>query len=134
MAKDKNIQFVVVTPEKQVVEDTADAIVIPAHDGELGILSERAPLMCELGIGQMRYERDGRTHRVFIDGGFAQVHDNLVTLLTDNAAPAEAITDEMIAGAEQAIADMTGSTPEDIEARRKAKQRAGVLRQLKGGR
>jgi len=73
VAEDRPIKFVVVTPERKVLEQTADAVVIPAHDGELGILRDRAPLMCELGIGQMRYQKGGATRRLFIDGGFAQV-------------------------------------------------------------
>ena len=55
MPRQKTLKFVVVTPEKQVLEETADSIAIPMHDGELGILPDRAPLMCELGIGQMRF-------------------------------------------------------------------------------
>ena len=132
MASQKNIKFVVVTPEKQVAEGTADSIVIPMHDGELGILPDRAPLMCELGIGQMRYQKAGRTRRLYIDGGFAQVHDNRVTVLTEHAAPAEEITDEMVAEAEQTIADISGHTQDAVKARRRAKRRAGTLRNLHG--
>ena len=132
MAKLKTINFVVVTPERQVVEGTADAVVIPMHDGELGILPDRAPLMCELGIGQMRYQQAGGTRRLYIDGGFAQVHDNHVTVLTEHAAPAEEITDEMIAEADQKATDITAHTQEALEARRLAKRRASTLRALRG--
>ena len=132
MAKLKTINFVVVTPERQVVEGTADSVVIPMHDGELGILPDRAPLMCELGIGQMRYQKSGGTRRLYIDGGFAQVHGNHVTVLTEHAAPAEEITDEMIAEADRSAADITAHTQEALEARRLAKRRAGTLRALRG--
>jgi F-type H+-transporting ATPase subunit epsilon len=134
MAKDRTIQFVVVTPERQVVEDTADSVVIPAHDGELGVLTMRAPLMCELGIGQMRYRKAGQTRRVFIDGGFAQVHDDHVTILTEHAAPAENITGEMIAQAEKAVDEIEGTSPDAVEARGKANRRAAVLRGLQSAR
>jgi F-type H+-transporting ATPase subunit epsilon len=134
MARDKIINFVVVTPERQVLEGTADSVVIPAHDGELGILADRAPLMCELGIGQMRYREAGRTRRLFIDGGFAQVHANHVTVLTEHAAAAEDITDELIATAETSAADVSGHTLEANEARRRAGRRVGVLRHLKSAR
>ncbi|MFQ5805711.1 MAG: ATP synthase F1 subunit epsilon [Phycisphaerae bacterium] len=130
MAKGKTVKLVVVTPERQVLEETAEAVVIPAHDGELGILPDRAPLMCELGIGQMRYRRDGATRRLFIDGGFAQVLDNNVTVLTEHAAPAEEISDEMVAEAEHSAAELPGKTLEEVEARRRAKRRASVLRNL----
>ena len=132
MAKDKTLTLVVVTPEQQVAEDTADSIVIPAHDGELGILSGRAPLMCELGIGQMRYQKGSAIRRVFIDGGFAQVHDNQVTILTEHAAPAEEVTKEMVAEAEHALSEAGGRTIEDVEARGRVRRRLGVLRALRG--
>jgi len=131
MARQKTLNFVVVTPEKQVVEETADSIVIPMHDGELGILPDRAPLMCELGIGQMRYQKAGRTRRLYIDGGFAQVLGNHVTVLTEHAAPAEEITDEMIAEAEQKAADEKAHTQEAVAARRRAHRRAATLRDLR---
>lgn len=132
MPRQKTLKFVVVTPEKQVLEETADSIVIPMHDGELGILPDRAPLMCELGIGQMRYQKAGRTHRLYIDGGFAQVLGNHVTVLTEHAAPAEEITDEMIAEAERKAADEKAHTQEAVAARRRAKRRASTLRNLHG--
>ena len=132
MAKDKTIKFVVVTAERQVLEETADAIVIPAHDGELGILFDRAALMCELGIGQMRYQKGGATRRLFINGGFAQVLNNNVTVLTDNAAPAEEISDEMIADAERSSGELSGRTSETLEAHRRAQRRISVLRKLRG--
>jgi F-type H+-transporting ATPase subunit epsilon len=134
MAKDKTVKFVVVTPERQIVEDTADSIVIPAHDGELGILVDRAPLMCELGIGQMRYRKEGASRRLFIDGGFAQVYANNVTVLTEHATPAEEITKEMVADAERAVSEAGGKTVEEVEARRLATRRLGVLRSLQGTR
>ena len=134
MAKDKTIRFVVVTPERQVLQQTADAVVIPAHDGELGILFDRAPLMCELGIGQMRYRQGGAVRRLFIDGGFAQVYANNVTVLTEHAAPAEEITDETIAAAEHSIEAITGRTLEANEARRQAQRRLRLLRHLQGAR
>jgi F-type H+-transporting ATPase subunit epsilon len=131
MSKEKTLKLIVVTPEKQVFEGTADSIVIPMHDGELGILPERAPLMCELGIGQMRYRSAGRIQRLYIDGGFAQVHDNRVTVLTGQAVPAEEITDEMIVQAERGAADEQAQTLEAVEARRRAKRRASILRNLR---
>ena len=134
MAEDKTVKFVVVTPERQVVEGTADSIVIPAQDGEVGILPDRAPLMCELGIGQMRYRTAGETHRLFIDGGFAQVYANNVTVLTDHAAPADQITPEMIADAERAVSEADSKTIEAVEARGLAARRLGVLRNLQNTR
>jgi F-type H+-transporting ATPase subunit epsilon len=133
VAEDKSIKFVVVTPERKVLEATAEGVVIPAHDGELGILRDRAPLMCELGIGQMRYQQGGAVRRLFIDGGFAQVLDNSVTVLTEHAARAEEITAETVAEAERSVAELPGGTLEEVEARGRAERRLSVLRNLQVG-
>jgi F-type H+-transporting ATPase subunit epsilon len=130
MAEDKTIRFVVVTPERQVLKEAADFVVIPAHDGEIGVLSDRAPLMCELGIGQMRYQKAGATHRLFIDGGFAQVLQNDVTVLTANAVLAEEITSEMVTEAERSVEAASGHAPAALEARHVAQRRLSALRNL----
>lgn len=121
MAKHKDIRLMVVTPERQVLDESVDSVVIPAHDGELGILRNRAALMCELGVGQLRYTAGSRTERLFIDGGFAQVHANEVTVLTERSCTPAEITEAMIAEADSAPPDPDG----------RARRRAGVLRSLK---
>ncbi len=119
MAESKNINLVVITPEREVVRETATAVVIPAHDGEIGVLNLRAPLMCELGIGQLRYETDGHARRVFIDGGFAQVHDNDVAVLTPNALLAEQVTAEVVENARRALDEAdVGSAERVLQQRR----------------
>jgi F-type H+-transporting ATPase subunit epsilon len=85
MAKANSFQCTVITPEQKVLECDATLAVFPAHDGELGVLTHRAPLVCKLGIGTLRVEGAGERHVLFIDGGFAQVVDNRLTLLTEQA-------------------------------------------------
>lgn len=127
----KPINLEIVTPERQVLAEPADAVVLPAHDGELGVLHDRAPLLCELGIGQLRYTRAGRTARFFVDGGFAQVLDNHVTVLTKQAVPAGQITAEWVAEAEAAAQASGGSGPDALLARDRARMRASALRRLR---
>jgi F-type H+-transporting ATPase subunit epsilon len=131
MAESKEIGVVVITPERQVIDETADAVVIPAHDGELGVLPDRAALMCELGIGQLRYSSAGQTQRVFVDGGFAQVHNNHVTVLTSRAIPADQIDAGVITEAEQAITGLQGHDPDTRTAVERAQRRLSVLRRLR---
>lgn len=118
MAKSRDVHLVVITPEQQVVDAHADSVVIPAHDGELGILRDRAALMCELGVGQLRYTAGGQTKRLFVDGGFAQVNRNEVCVLTERACPPEAITDAMIAEAQATPRDAAGRAPRRVSALR----------------
>lgn len=126
MATTKTIQLRVITPERQVLAETTNSVVIPMHDGELGVLSGRAPLMCELGIGQLRYESGGHTHRVFIDGGFAQVHADQVTVLTPDAKAQAEVSQEVIDKAAAVEVD-----PRDTEARQQQQRRLATLRSLK---
>lgn len=81
----------VVTPERLVLDCDATFAAFPAHDGEIGILVNRAPLVCKLGIGTMRVESPGTKCALFIDGGFAQVVENKLTILTEQAKLAENI-------------------------------------------
>ncbi len=131
MANGKSIHLVVITPERQVLEAQTASAVIPAHDGELGVLSQRAPLMCELGVGQLRYELDGRTHRVLIDGGFAQVHNDELTVLTNRAIPSDAVTDDLIAAERTVLDGLTGTDPDTLEAQRRCRQRLSVMSALR---
>ena len=130
MADPQDIHVTVITPERQVLEEHVDAVVIPAHDGEIGILRDRAALMCELGIGQFRYTQAGQTQRMFIDGGFAQVYDNQVTVLTSRALPAEQVTAEVIAAARRDVDQHQGFEPDTRLARERAQRRLSVLRSL----
>lgn len=130
MSEDKHIDVVVITPERQVLQESADSVVIPAHDGEIGIWHDRAALMCELGTGQFRYMRDGTTERVFIDRGFAQVCQNRVTVLTTRAMPATDITSDVIQQAEQDVESATGYSPEALAEREHAQRRLSALRSL----
>lgn len=80
----------VVTPEEQIYEGEVSYVVLPAHDGEMGFALNRAPILVQIGSGDLRLTGDGGSKRTFsISGGFAQMKDNKLTVLTDKAqAPA----------------------------------------------
>lgn len=128
------LSLTVITPEQQVLETTAEAVVVPAHDGELGVLSGRAPLMCELGIGQLRYTAGGKTRRLFIDGGFAQVFENRVTVLTSRSLPEEQITRDVIQQAEKAASVQPSKGAEAREQHDRDRRRLSALRALSSAR
>lgn len=87
----KSLHCTVITPEAQVYDGPVDAVIIPAHDGEIGILHNRAALLCKLGFGRMRLRSGEREESWYVDAGFAQVLDNVVTVLTPNALRPEQI-------------------------------------------
>jgi F-type H+-transporting ATPase subunit epsilon len=79
-------QCVVVTPEQQVLDESCTQVILPAFDGEIGILTNRAPLLAKLGVGVLRVNLAGGQKRsYFIDGGIAQMKGNRLTILTKEA-------------------------------------------------
>lgn len=87
----KKLQVVVVTPEKTLLDKTVDFVSLPLYDGELGVLPGRAPLIGRLGYGELRTKQEETVQRYYVDGGFAQVRDNVVTVLTNRALTTDAI-------------------------------------------
>lgn len=116
------LRCVVVTPEKAVLDETADFVVVPMYDGELGIAHNRQPLIGRLGVGELRITQGNQVRRFFIDGGFVQVRDNVITVLTSKATAARDIK----VGEAEAILrkDDFGTTPEARAAEHKAHERA----------
>jgi F-type H+-transporting ATPase subunit epsilon len=88
-------QCVVVTPEEQTFDQAVTQAVVPAHDGLIGILSGRAPILMRLGVGPLRLDLPGGQQQFFlIDGGIAQMKDNVLTILTGSAQPASELDAE----------------------------------------
>src|SRR6185503_9528528 len=70
---EKRLRCVVVTPERAVLDEPAEFVVLPMIDGELGVLPRHAPLVGRLGKGQLRITQPGDTKKILnIEGGFAQ--------------------------------------------------------------
>ena len=74
----------VISPEAVLYEGQTDSVVAPAFDGEVGILTGHAPMMTLLGKGVLRL--GGGSQRFNIDGGFLQVVDNTVRVVTEKAS------------------------------------------------
>ncbi len=77
-----------VTPERTLFDELVEFVALPLFDGELGVLPGRSPVIGRLGFGELRTKAQGATKRYFVDGGFAQVRDDVVTVLTNRAIPA----------------------------------------------
>ena len=86
MADSETFHLSIVTPERAVLECEARSAVFPAWDGEIGILRNRAPLLCRLGVGRLKADTvDEGKRELFIDGGFGQMVENRLTILTEGA-------------------------------------------------
>jgi len=81
------LRVVVVTPEQTVLDTTTDFVALPLYDGEIGIAPDHAPMIGRLGYGELRIGHAPGSERLYIDGGFVQVVDNVVSVLTNRALP-----------------------------------------------
>jgi F-type H+-transporting ATPase subunit epsilon len=77
----------VISPESVLFEGEADSVVAPAYDGEVGILTGHAPLMALLGEGELRLG-SGSARRFRVSGGFMQVLNHEVRVVTEKASAA----------------------------------------------
>jgi F-type H+-transporting ATPase subunit epsilon len=82
---DKTLQCTIVTPERAVLDAKADFVVLPMEDGELGVLAGHTPLLGKLGKGEVRLTTGGTVRKIGVDGGFAQVRANVISILTPRA-------------------------------------------------
>jgi F-type H+-transporting ATPase subunit epsilon len=119
-ATGRTVHCVVVTPERTFLDEAVDFVALPMLDGELGVLPGRAPLIGRLGPGELRTKHGTDTKRFFVDGGFAQVRGNVVTVLTPRAQRAAEIDTQ---AATQALQSSRGATT-NPDAQLKAQQRA----------
>ena len=103
-AHDRILECIIVTPEATVLEHPAQFVVVPLYDGELGIAPGHTPLIGRLGYGELRLTEGDHSWRFYIDGGFVQVTNNVISVLTPRAIPAEkldaAVIDEQLHAAQ----------------------------------
>jgi F-type H+-transporting ATPase subunit epsilon len=85
------LHCIVVTPEATELETPADFVALPLYDGEVGIAPGRAPLIGRLGYGELRVRYKNDTIRYYVDGGFVQVANNVVSVLTNRALLASVV-------------------------------------------
>ena len=83
-----SFQLQIVTPERLVVETTAEELQIPGKNGYLGVLPGHAPLITELAVGEITYRSGATTGRVAVAWGFAEVLPDKVTILAETAEKA----------------------------------------------
>jgi len=124
MAKNDTFHCSVITPERAVLEADATFVAFPAHDGEVGILPGRAPLLFKMGIGSLRVETPEGNRSFFVDGGFAQMVENRLTLLTEQAKAVEEIDPAAAERALDAAREMPSITEAEFAARQRALRRA----------
>ena len=133
MAETNTIQLEVVTPERLVVNDTAEYIEIPGLTGYIGVLPGHAPLITELAVGEINYRQGSQTKRLAVAWGFAEVLPNKVTILAETAEKAEEIdTTRAEAAKKKAEAELQKAGPDGSKDAQAALQRANARLEVAG--
>ncbi len=81
-----SLKVSVISPERVLFEGTARGVIAPAFDGEMGILPMHAPLMTLLGKGTLRVDTASGELRFGVEGGFLQIVDDQVRVVTEHAS------------------------------------------------
>ena len=122
-----DLQCVIVTPEKKILDQPVDSVVVPLFDGELGILPLRAPLIGRLGAGELRVTVADRVLRFYIEGGLVEVFGRTVSLVTTHAIPATALEPDRIQLELQEVSAARVSGETELEQRQEEVRRLRAM-------
>ena len=81
----------VITPDKVVWDAMAEELILPSSTGQIGVLTDHAPLLTALDIGVMKLKSDAGWTSIVLMEGFAEVEDNKVTILCNGAEEGSSI-------------------------------------------
>jgi F-type H+-transporting ATPase subunit epsilon len=90
----------VITPEKVLIDTTATSVQVPATDGSMGVFPRHAAMIAALGPGHLTFNDGKQSHDLFVAGGFAEVHDNTLRILTPAGEEPSEIDEERAKEAE----------------------------------
>ena len=113
------LQLEVVTPDKTVVSGEVEMAVCPGVEGEFGVLPKHVSLLSALKTGGLRYKTPaGKEEHVFISGGFADVNNDVLTVLAESAEMAQDIDTARAMAAKERAEKRIADHAEQIDAAR----------------
>jgi F-type H+-transporting ATPase subunit epsilon len=95
------ITLEIVTPDRQVLAEQVEDVILPSADGYMGVLPGHAPLLAQLDVGEVSYRLGDSRHYLAVSGGFAEVLRESVSILATTCERAEEIDLERARQAEQ---------------------------------
>lgn len=111
------IRCQVVTPERIVLDEWVKQVVVPLPDGEFGIGKNHDPVIARLGYGSLRLKLASIDKVYYLDGGFLQIRDNHVVILTNRAQEASGLRVETLERELEAARSKVANDDASIEAR-----------------
>lgn len=125
---DKTLQLVLVTPEKTLLDVPTQSLSFPLFDGQIGVLPSRAPMVGRLGFGELIIHTASGESKYYIDGGFVQIKDNVVSLLTNDATPLDQLDKAALKAELEELS--SGLTRNELEYETKSGRQARVRKML----
>lgn len=119
---DGKVEFELVSPERLLVSEPVDMVVVPGSEGDFGVLPRHAPLISTVRPGVIAVHDGGQvTERIFVAGGFAEVTPARCTVLAEQALPVAEIdrgaADQQLKDAREDLADATSNEERSTAAR-----------------
>ena len=114
----ESIQLIIVTPMRELLRQTAAEVQLPGADGYLGVLPGAAPLITELGIGELTYHdksSGAESEPIAIIRGFAEVLPDRVTVLAETAELAHEIDVARAEAALRRAQERIAASPADLD-------------------
>jgi len=112
------LKLEIVTPDRKVLSEDVEYVGAPGIMGEFGVLPNHVPFLSALGVGNLHYKQDGKTHYVFVAGGFAEVSNNQVTILAEVAEMATEIDVDRAQKAKDRAEQRSAQAKEKVDAAR----------------
>lgn len=132
-----------ITPEAMVLDNQAVQAILPAWDGMMGVLPGRAPLVAQLGTGELRIDfadegaAKGGSRSFFVDDGFAQMQNNELTIIAASAVGADKLSEadaqaELASLSARRVESMSGvELDQHVKAKRRAEAKLRAAREFK---
>lgn len=127
---DQEMQLVLVTPERTLLDEPVASLQFPLYDGQIGVLPGRAPLVGRLGAGELVISSAGASKSYFLDGGFVQIKGRVVTLLTSRAMSLGDLDSAAAESELQEAQTVMAKSDEEYASKQAAQERARKMIQL----
>ena len=123
---DEKVEFELVSPERLLLSDSVEMVVVPGEEGDFGVLSKHAPMISMVRPGVIRVHDGGQERdRIFVAGGFAEVTPARCTVLAETAVPVSEIDKAQVESDLRDARDDLGDAKSDEE-RSAAEQQIAV--------
>jgi F-type H+-transporting ATPase subunit epsilon len=121
----------IVSAEGQIFAGDAEAVFVPAREGELGITPRHAPLLTLIKAGEVRVKTSEAEQSVFVSGGALEVQPHKVTILADTAIRAHDLDEAAALAAKERAEEALAGAHDKIDQARAQAELAQVVAQLK---